>query len=111
MRQLFVVCGLWFVVIACTALQAPRPTNHKPHTVTVSGFRFSPAELAVSVGDSVVWTNSDALLHTTAADSGAWSSPEMRQGDRFTFVASSVGRFPYHCAAHPVMRATIVVRQ
>jgi plastocyanin len=78
--------------------------------VRIAGFKFAPVELTVSVGDTVVWTNDDALMHTTAADSGAWSSPEMGQGERFRFVTVRTGRFPYHCAAHPVMRATLVVR-
>ena len=82
----------------------------KPKAVTIAQFRFTPPELTASVGDTVVWTNDDALLHTTSADSGAWSSPEMSQGQRFRFVAVRAGRFPYHCSAHPVMRATLVVR-
>lgn len=79
-------------------------------SVQIAQFKFAPAELTVAIGDTVVWTNDDALIHSTAADSGAWSSPEMRRGDRFRFVTARSGRFPYHCAAHPVMRATLVVR-
>lgn len=110
MRRELVVGGFCWVVIACAGMRPP-PTNHQPATVSISGFTFTPRELTVAVGDTVVWTNADALPHTTAADSGAWSSPELRLGGRFTFVASSVGRFPYHCSAHPVMRATLVVRK
>ena len=54
--------------------------------------------------------NDDSFPHTASADSGAWSSPELRQGERFHFVATRSGRFSYHCAAHPVMRATLIVR-
>lgn len=82
----------------------------KPKAVSISNFRYDPAELSVTIGDTVVWMNDDALLHTASADSGAWSSPEMRQGERFTYVALRAGRFPYHCTAHPVMRATLIVR-
>ncbi len=103
-----VACGLWLLGPACIGLRGSA-TSHLPQAVTVADFRFAPADLTVSVGDTVVWTNTDALLHTTSADSGAWSSPEMQQGERFRYVALHAGRFAYHCAAHPVMRATLIV--
>jgi plastocyanin len=106
--------ALGFVLCAfgCAGLNAAAAATQsaKPTAVTIAGFSFTPSELSVAVGDTVVWSNDDALLHTTSADSGAWSSPEMRQGERFRFVAVRAGRFPYHCSAHPVMRATLVVR-
>ena len=98
---------------ACLVWGSPRAEHTKPraHPLSIAEFRFSPAELTVARGDTLVWTNQDAFLHTTTADSGAWSSPELARGTRFTFVAGRVGRFDYHCAAHPVMRATVVVRE
>lgn len=99
---------LWLAGLACIALRpAPSPSVRE---VRIAEFRFAPAELTVSPGDTVVWTNDDALMHSTAADSGAWSSPEMGRGERFRFVPTRSGRFYYHCAAHPVMRGTLVVR-
>jgi len=88
----------------------PRAESREPRAVRISAFKFSPAELTVSRGDTVTWTNDDTFLHTTSADSGAWASAELGRGQRFVFVAARAGRFPYHCAAHPVMRATLVVR-
>ena len=79
-------------------------------TIRISNFAFAPAVLTVSHGDTVEWVNQDSFIHTTAADSAAWSSPEIAKGDRFVFVASHVGRFSYHCTAHPIMRGEIVVQ-
>jgi plastocyanin len=95
----------------CHAQGAPKPHTSNLKPVSIKGFAFAPAELSLLKGDTVVWVNGDALPHTSAADSGAWSSPELRQGERFVFVAKQTGRFPYHCAAHPVMRAVLVVRE
>ena len=108
MNSTLTVGGLWLVV-ACAAIRS-HSTQHAPRTVAIWDFQFRPAELTVTVGDTVVWTNHDALIHSSAADSGAWSSPEMRQGEGFRFVTTKPGRFPYHCGAHPVMRAALVVR-
>lgn len=106
--------GLTLWTLGCGTLAAAGGANTasraEPKLVRINEFRFNPAELSVVVGDTVVWTNDDALLHTTSADSGAWSSPEMSRGERFRFVAVRAGRYPYHCSAHPVMRATFVVR-
>jgi plastocyanin len=109
MKLRLTACAVWLAGPACMGLHGAT-ASPSAHAVTIGEFRFAPQELAVSVGDTVVWTNTDALLHTTSADSGAWSSPEMRQGERFTFIAPRAGRFAYHCAAHPVMQATLAVR-
>ena len=103
--------GLWGLGLGlCFTTSSPKPATPGPKPVIIAGFRFTPAELTVAIGDTVVWTNDDALPHTASADSGAWSSPELRRGERFRFVPIRAGRFPYHCSAHPVMRATLVVR-
>jgi plastocyanin len=80
------------------------------HTVTIRNFAFVPVVLTVARGDTVEWVNQDSFIHTTAADSAAWSSPEIATGHRFLFVARQPGRLPYHCAAHPIMRGEIVVQ-
>ena len=102
--------GFWFVGVACATLGLPPKPHPRPHPVAITDFTFSPAELTVSVGDSVTWTNGDALRHSTSADSGAWSSPEMARGEHYTYVAARAGQFSYRCSAHPVMRGTLVVR-
>jgi len=97
--------------LACSAAHvAVRQQAPAPGVIRISQFAFSPGELDVAVGDTIVWTNADALRHTTTSDSLAWASPELGGGERFAWVARRAGRFPYHCAAHPVMRGVIVVR-
>jgi plastocyanin len=96
---------------ACLVSRPPGGVTAVAKPVSITEFRFSPAEITVARGDTLVWTNQDAFLHTTTADSAAWSSPELPRGGRFIYVADRVGRFAYHCAAHPVMRATVVVRE
>jgi plastocyanin len=102
--------ALCLLASACLGWGAPGTVGRAPKRVSISAFQFAPAELMVSVGDTVAWTNDDDFRHTTRADSGAWSSAEMARGERFVFVANRAGRFPYHCSAHPVMRAVVVVR-
>jgi len=103
--------GFWGVSVALCQPGPFRPPSPELKPVSISRFEFDPVELTVSLGDSVVWVNADPLRHTATADSGAWTSPELSQGQRFVLVAAKAGRFPYHCAAHPVMRGLIVVEE
>lgn len=108
-------CAWGLAALACLSAQpqgaGPQAASREPKAISIRDFRFTPAELTVSIGDSVAWTNGDALLHTATADSGAWSSPELGSGSRFVFVPNRAGRYPYHCAAHPVMRGMLIVRE
>jgi len=81
-----------------------------PVFIRISDFKFTPAELVVSMRDSVVWVNDDAFAHTTTADNRAWASAELPKGGRFALVAPAPGRYAYHCAAHPTMKAVLEVR-
>ncbi len=77
--------------------------------VTIAGFAFDPADLQVSVGDTVTWTNQDTAPHTATADDGTFASTNLAQGESFSFTFASPGTFAYHCAVHPRMTAQIVV--
>jgi plastocyanin len=112
MRLWTLSCALWVAAApACAQLAQPKAQSPDPKAIQIARFSFAPSETTVSSGDTVVWTNDDALPHATTADSGAWSSPELRYREQFRFVARRVGRFPYHCSAHPVMRAVLIVRE
>ena len=96
------------LLVALSACALAMSQQARP-SIEIAGFAFSPAERSVSLGDSVAWVNRDDFVHTTSADSGAWSSPELRRGDGFVFVARQPGRFTYHCQAHPSMKGVLVV--
>jgi plastocyanin len=78
--------------------------------VTIQGFAFSPSNMSVSVGDTVVWTNRDGVAHTVTSNTGIWDSGTLGQNQSFTRVFSSAGSFPYHCTIHPSMTGTITVQ-
>ena len=71
---------------------------------------YTPNPLTVSTGTTVSFLNSDSTTHTSTADAGAWSSPNLASGKRFNVTLSTAGRFTYHCALHPNMIGTITVQ-
>ena len=90
------VCGV--------AVQARRSGARKPvtHTVTIDAAQFSPAELEVRIGDTIVWVNKDILAHTATSASGGFDSKVIETGKSWKFVARTKGDFPYTCAFHPM---------
>ncbi|NBC07710.1 MAG: PKD domain-containing protein, partial [Bacteroidetes bacterium] len=74
------------------------------HVVEVADFEFIPAQLEVSVGDTVefVWTG--AILHTTTSDAttgpNSWNSGYLGQGATYQVVITEAGQHPYYCIPH-----------
>ena len=77
--------------------------------VSIVDLAFEPAELEVSVGTSVTWTNDGAAPHTATGDAGEFDSDILETGDSFSFTFEEAGTFAYHCNVHPDMTATVVV--
>jgi plastocyanin len=71
---------------------------------------FMPDELDVAVGTTVTWMNTDSISHTSTSDVNAWNSGIVAPGGRFSFAFQTTGTFQYHCAIHPGMVGTVVVR-
>jgi len=77
--------------------------------ISIEGFAFSLAELTISAGTTVTWTNNDAAPHTVTADDDTWGSSRLSRGETFSFTFDQPGTYAYHCGLHPAMAATIVV--
>ena len=90
--------------ICGAAPQAQRSSARKPvtHTVTIDGAQFSPAEIEVKAGDTVVWVNRDILAHTATSASGGFDSKVIEPGKSWKFVARKKGEFAYTCTFHPM---------
>lgn len=70
------------------------------HEVTVSNFSFSPAELTITVGDAVRWTNVSGN-HNILADDGSFTSGPVAPAPwEFTHTFAVAGNNPYYCVPH-----------
>ena len=80
--------------------------------VAIRGFAFLPSDLHVRAGSSVTWLNCEPAgtpSHTSTSDQGVWNSPLLAPGEAFTQTFDTPGVFPYICAVHPFMTASITV--
>jgi len=71
---------------------------------------FAPDDLNVELGTTVTWTNTDSVSHTSTSDAPGWDSGIVAPGAQFSRSFPTAGTFRYHCAIHPGMVGTVVVR-
>jgi len=75
------------------------------HTVTVSNYAFSPKELTISVGDTVIWNNIQGM-HNVNGTMGTYpNNPESfgnSTGSGWTYkhVFNITGNYDYRCDPH-----------
>lgn len=95
------------------ALPGEPPAAGKPRVrrVAITGFQYRPPRVEAAVGDTVEWTNGDIVAHSASADDGkAFDSPDLAPKGVWRTVVRAKGTFAYHCALHPTMKATLVVK-
>ena len=70
------------------------------YTVEVSNFSFTPAQLTISVGDTVRWTNTQGFHNVVADDNSFTSGAASSSSWVYEFVFNTAGSFPYYCSVH-----------
>ena len=79
------------IAVAVLTGIAPNPTKagettSKTHIVQIHRFQFSPSEMVVATGDTVIWINNDLVPHTVTADGQSWDSDRLDPGARWEIV-------------------------
>jgi plastocyanin/methionine-rich copper-binding protein CopC len=76
-------------------------------TIPLENLRFSAANLIISKGTEVTWTNRDAVEHFVNSDPHpshnvlpSLNSTAISQGRSYSFTFNDLGEWGYHCSAH-----------
>lgn len=77
--------------------------------VTIDNFAFSPSELSVPAGTTVVFINEDDVVHNVLSEDGQLQSPDLGAGDSYEVTLDQPGTIPYICNIHQYMRGTVTV--
>ena len=77
-------------------------------TVEIHQFKFAPAEIEVSAGATVTFSNLDLVPHTATGD--GFDTGTLKKGERTEITFSTAGEFPYLCKFHRHMKGRILVR-
>jgi len=102
----FLACGSNSSGIASSSNQQ---TDHKKIVQMNDNF-FSPKDITISVGDTVVWVNSGSNQHTSTSGSGCqssglWNSGLLSPGQEYMAIfdgshVTQTGTIPYYCIPH-----------
>lgn len=99
----WVVVGLGVAIYAPWGTTTPAVAQDKGKaggvTITFSNFKFEPKEVTVKPGTTVTWVN-EGGKHTIEADGGAFKSPDLVSGGKFSFKFDKAGDYPYSCGFH-----------
>lgn len=94
-----------------------------PNAQNLGARAYSPNPANVTVGQTVVWTNDDTILHTVTSgngsgdpkmgkefDSGLTGSNVLKtKGSTFSHTFTTPGTYPYFCEVHPTMVGKVIV--
>jgi plastocyanin len=86
--------------------------------VGMQNIQFDPSDVTIKAGETVTWTNEEAVAHDVDKTSGPGpqfsSGPEggMMEGDTFEHTFDQPGTYEYVCRVHaPGMAGTIEVTE
>ncbi|MGE3873504.1 MAG: plastocyanin/azurin family copper-binding protein [Parvibaculaceae bacterium] len=99
--------------LAASCLTAA-PLHADSVSVDIKLFQFKPKELEVKKGDTVTWTNGDAIEHSVTSGkpgkpTNGFDSDFFTQGGSFSHTFDEAGSFTYFCKRHPSMQARVKV--
>jgi plastocyanin len=80
-----------------------------PRQVIIQNVAFAPADLTVTVGETIEWINKDVVAHTATARNGDWDVT-IDAGEKTRVVLKKAGTVEYSCQYHPNMKARLVIK-
>ena len=75
----------------------------------IEGFVFSPDQVKISMGTTVLWTNRDGVDHDVTFRERDLASPLVGEGGKIAVVFRKPGAYRYYCHVHPFMQGTVLV--
>ena len=90
-------------------LEVEQEKEYNPKTVHVSivGYAYSPSQVIISKGDTVIWTNQDSVRHDINGD--GIESSLLSKGETFSMTFNKAGTYNYICTPHPYMKGSVIV--
>ena len=105
-----VVIGLALLWVALAFAAGAMPARGGTGTVVdIADFAFEPAELTITAGETVTWTNLDGVAHTATATDGSWDTGLLDEGESGSITFTTPGTYDYRCTPHPSMTGRIIV--
>ncbi len=82
----------------------------KIYQVSITNYQFSLSELIIKKGDTIIWTNTDDIVHTiTPNQNDNLENNVLSKGQTFSHTFHTPGTYRYHCDDHLNMTGIIIV--
>lgn len=106
MKNFLAVGTIMVGVTLCAALAADT------HKIVQAGRSFSPGEITINTGDTLVFDNEDDFIHQIYVDSNVtkFDSDEQPPGQTVSVTFPTAGTFPVRCHIHPKMLLLVHVK-
>jgi plastocyanin len=80
-------------------------------SVSLQNTAYNPADIQVSPGATVTFTNNDGINHTVTFDNSSISSIDaFTSGAKTVTMPTAAGTYSYHCIFHGTMKGTVLVK-
>jgi plastocyanin len=89
---------------ACTASTATATVQ-----VSIAERAFTPDTVKAKVGDSIAFTNADAVPHTATLDDGSCSTENLGKDQTGSLTFSAPGTYSFHCKIHAGMTGSFEI--
>jgi len=114
------------LMAGCGGNGAPPPSGPSPAPVTANAYilpgavalgdwAFGDEPIVIHRGERLRWVNADTLTHVIVADTPDGTdfrkTDELPGGSEQSLIMSKLGTTRIHCAIHPAMTGTLIVRE
>jgi plastocyanin len=97
------------LIVAPLAAVSTWPVRAADMEVKIDNFAFTPKELTMKAGTTIVFHNRDDIPHSVVGSTGEFHSKALDTDDSFSFTFTKAGTYDYSCGLHPKMQGRIVV--
>lgn len=95
---------------ATKAVKATHTPPANPDALSIANGKYRPKNLAVKVGTTLTWTNSDTVPQSVTSDApGLFDSGPLAPGATFSYTFATAGTFPYHSSTDKTSFGSITV--
>jgi plastocyanin len=88
------------LMTALVVVALPIASQAASGAVAIKDNEFTPREIRIDPGDSVIWTNQGARVHTVTADNRSFDSGDIKPGGTFSRRFEEEGYYFYYCKQH-----------
>ena len=102
------ICAL-FLIISCDSTSRQKAAaGPKTVTITIEQMKFTPADVTINKGDTLLFINKDMFAHDVTEKDNAWQSPRLEATDSWKFVPEESA--DYYCSLHLIMTGHFTVK-